>query len=456
MTAGIIKKTILIEGMTCVSCENRLHHRLSNLPGIEMVEVSYGKGYAIVTYQPKIITLEQIEQSIEALDYRIKRPQPEGSHSKLDITNLIGIAVIIFAVYMIARRFGLFQIFNRFPLAKEGMGYGMLLLIGVLTSVHCIAMCGGICLTQCVPKQKTVAAAGRLTALRPSALYNLGRVISYTVIGGIVGALGSVLSFSGSLKGMVQMITGVLMLIMGLNLLNAFPFLRKFNPRIPKVIARKINARKRSNNPIYVGILNGLMPCGPLQAMQIYALSTGSPFRGAMSMFLFSIGTVPLMLTFGAICSLLNRTLAHRMRMAGAILILLMGVFMFQNGSSLSGFRPLSVTGSGNNSKASQSGKAAVIKDGMQTVTTILDSGRYQPIIVQKGIPVRWIMKADQNKINGCNYSIIIQKYGISYDFQPGDNVIEFTPTESGTFPYSCWMGMIRSQITVVDDLEHP
>lgn len=450
---SIIKKTILIEGMTCVSCENRIQHTLSVTPGVESAEVSYTNGLAIVTFQPEAINLEEIEQIIEALDYRIKRRYQETVNNKFDLTNLIGIAVIIFAVYMLAKRFGLFHIFYNFPLAKEGMGYGMLFLIGILTSVHCAAMCSGICLSQCVPKQDASMGASRFGALRPSVMYNIGRVISYTVIGGIVGAFGSVVSLSGSFKGILQIIAGVFMVIMGLNMLNVFPVLKKLNPRMPKIFARKIYEQKKSNSPLYVGILNGLMPCGPLQAMQIYALSTGSPIQGAISMFLFSIGTVPLMLAFGAISSLLSRKFTKKMMTAGAVLVLIMGVFMLNNGTSLSGISLSSMMGSVGAVKGSQNSNVAVIEDGVQTITTTLASGRYQPITVQKGIPVRWTIQADKGNINGCNNSMIIPKYGIQYNLVPGDNVIEFTPTESGTVPYSCWMGMIRSKITVVDDL---
>jgi sulfite exporter TauE/SafE/plastocyanin domain-containing protein len=290
-------------------------------------------------------------------------------------------------------------------------------------------------------------------------MYNFGRVISYTVIGGIVGALGSVVSLSGSFQGIMQIVAGIFMVIMGLNMLNIFPWLRRFNLRMPKIFAKKIYEQKRSNSPLYVGLLNGLMPCGPLQAMQLYALSTGSPVKGALSMFLFSIGTVPLMLTFGAISSFLSKKFTHKMMTAGAVLVLVLGVFMFNNGVSLSGLRVPEIVGKAesvsgtNNGTKSSGGNIAEIKDGVQTVTTTLASGKYQPIVVQKGIPVKWTITADASNINGCNNSMVIRKYGITHDFQPGDNVIEFTPTESGTVPYSCWMGMIRSKITVVDDL---
>jgi plastocyanin domain-containing protein len=122
---------------------------------------------------------------------------------------------------------------------------------------------------------------------------------------------------------------------------------------------------------------------------------------------------------------------------------------MFNSGASLSGLTiPAPVS-------QAQNSKIAILEDGVQIVTTSLESGRYEPIVVQKGIPVKWTIQAEDSNINGCNNSIIIPKYDLQYDLMAGDNMIEFTPEESGTVPFSCWMGMIRSKITVVEDLSN-
>lgn len=102
----------------------------------------------------------------------------------------------------------------------------------------------------------------------------------------VVGGLGSLVSFSGTAKGIVAILAGLFMVIMGVNMLNIFPALRKFNPRMPRFFWNKIHNNKGKHGPLVVGMLNGLMPCGPLQAMQIYALGTGSILAGATSMFL--------------------------------------------------------------------------------------------------------------------------------------------------------------------------
>lgn len=88
-----------------------------------------------------------------------------------------------------------------------------------------------------------------------------------------------------------------------------------------------------------------------------------------------------------------------------------------------------------------------------QEVSFDLTANGYEPIVVQKGIPVKFIIRADQSNINSCNSTIIIPEYNIQADLKAGDNIIEFTPTKTGTIGYSCWMGMINSSIIVVDDI---
>jgi hypothetical protein len=191
------------------------------------------------------------------------------------------------------------------------------------------------------------------------------------------------------------------------------------------------------------------MPCGPLQAMQLYALSTGDPVKGALSMLAFSLGTVPLMFGLGAISSMLTKKFKTGVMTTSAILVVVLGIFMFTSGMGLSGLAVTSFADSN-----SQKTGVTKISENLQTVTTRLSPSAYAPITVQKGIPVKWIIQADASDINGCNNRIIIPKFNQEIRLVPGDNIIEFTPTESGIIPFSCWMGMIRSTITVVDDLD--
>ena len=456
MERQIITKTIRVEGMTCASCEMRIENKLKKIPGVSDVRVKYADELAQFTYDSDQVQLLDIIEAIEAAGYTpVSRTKGREAKSGTNITKLLGIGVIIFAVYFVLNNsFGinLLDIFNFIPEVNQNMGYGILFVVGLLTSIHCISMCGGINLSQCVSYNANRSDGA--SKLKPSILYNAGRVVSYTIIGGIVGAIGSVVSLSGSAQGLVSILAGVFMLIMGLNMLNIFPALRKFVPRMPKFFGQKVHSDKGKNGPFIVGLLNGFMPCGPLQSMQLYALGTGSFFAGALSMFLFSLGTVPLMFGFGAISTMLSSKFTAKMMKASAALVMILGVIMLNRGFALSGIDPMAAFAT-MPANASSAENAAVINNGVQYITTQFTGNRYAPITVQSGIPVQWTVQIESERdLNGCNNPIQIPEYGIrNLRLEVGDNLIEFTPGESGTVPYSCWMGMIRSRIIVVDDL---
>lgn len=86
----------------------------------------------------------------------------------------------------------------------------------------------------------------------------------------------------------------------------------------------------------------------------------------------------------------------------------------------------------------------------LQKVNSSMSYNGYDSITVKAGIPVRWNLKVPEGVLTGCNNAIVIPEYGIEKTLQAGDNIIEFTPEEPGTVQFTCWMGMIRSEINVV------
>ncbi|MDR0616225.1 MAG: sulfite exporter TauE/SafE family protein, partial [Synergistaceae bacterium] len=324
-----------IAGMTCVSCQNGIEKKLRSSAGVMSAKVDFAKGTAEVIYDERT-SLEDIISSIESLGYKARKISREGlkTDRKSGRDDFLGVLLLILALYIFLNGSAggfLGNIFNAFPQAEAGMGYWMLFAIGLLTSIHCVAMCGGINLSQSLAGggENDHGRGGGTSGLRPAILYNAGRVVSYTAVGGIVGALGSAVSFSGPMKGAVQIVAGIFMVMLGLNMLGMLGSLRAFIPRLPKSLTSRIDGKKRGKGPLYVGLLNGLMPCGPLQAMQFYALSAGSPLAGALAMLFFSLGTVPLMFGLGAFGSLMSRKFAGRAMRAGAFLVIVMGVVMF-------------------------------------------------------------------------------------------------------------------------------
>ena len=439
MPQCFVLKQLTVKGMTCSGCELKIEKKLKAMDGVSKVKASYGSGRVTITYDESRTPLSKIKRTITELDYEVSTSSDANQTEKRNYLQLVVISIILLGAFLLIRRLGGFDFFNYFPEAKAGMSYAAIFVIGLLTSVHCVGMCGGICLSQCV------GAKGNRTAdrVRPSLLYNLGRVLSYTAVGGIVGTLGSVISLNGVMRGAVALFAGVFMVIMGLNMLDIFPWLRKCSLRMPKFLVGSVEGK--SNSPFYVGLINGFMPCGPLQAMQLYALSTGSPVQGAISMLLFALGTTPLLFGFGAVSALLSKKFTAKLMAISAVLVMILGIGMFNTGLNMSGFLGVGTEQSDAN------GFKPVIVDGYQVVQIEVSPRGYAPITVKKGIPVQFNLHAESKNLNGCNDAIVIPKYNIQMPLFPGDNIVEFTPTEAGVIPYSCWMNMIRSSITVVD-----
>ena len=331
------KIRIFIGGMTCVNCQNKIETALLHTAGIEIARVSYQNGTADLVYDPDWITLEEIQQVIRDAGYEVLS---EKARNKQKPGRAAHILIVIAVLYVLLENSGILNRLVPSQLADTRMGYGMLFVIGLLTSVHCIAMCGGINLSQCIQQKRTETGNGA-SVLGSALLYNLGRVISYTVIGAILGFAGMLIGggsgvgISIFLQGILKIIAGIFMVLMGINMLGIFPGLRRFIPQIPRFLAGRVNQKKAGNRqPFIVGMLNGLMPCGPLQSMQIVALASGNPLAGAFSMFMFSLGTVPLMLGLGSFVSLLGKRFTKRVMEIGAVLVVVLGLAMLSQGFS--------------------------------------------------------------------------------------------------------------------------
>ncbi|WP_446899754.1 urease accessory protein UreH domain-containing protein [Clostridium sp. LBM24168] len=331
------------------------------------------------------------------------------------------------------------------PKLGNNTSYILLFTFGILTSFHCIGMCGGINISQTISKTGNVA---QNSAFRPALLYNIGRIISYTIIGGIVGGLGGIIGFPGMLRGIVPIVGGIFMVIMAINLLGVFKVLRRVNITVPSFFAKKIHGNN-NYSPVIVGLLTGLMPCGPIQIVEIYALGTRSVILGSASMFFFSIGTVPLMFMFGILNTILTKNFSKIILKVSAVLVLCLGMAMIGRGLSLYGVS----VGMKNMPYGNDKG-VSVIEGRTQNVKTELGSDSFTPIEVIKGIPVKWNLHVDKKNLNECNKAIQIPEYNVKKNLKVGDNIIEFTPDRGGEFVYTCWMGMIKSKITVVDSID--
>lgn len=204
---------------------------------------------------------------------------------------------------------------------------------GLLGATHCIGMCGGIVSSLSLGVKDLAQNPTRLLAFLLS--YNLGRILSYILIGAIAGLLGQQLSY-GHIGGVsiAQLIAGLFMIFLGLYLANWWRGLVQVE-KLGAYLWRWIEPLGRRflpvSNPIQafaLGMVWGWLPCGLVYTMVVWSLSSGSLQTGAWLMLGFGLGTLPMLLLMGTAMTQLNQLRQKAwIRTLAGVLVILMGIY---------------------------------------------------------------------------------------------------------------------------------
>ncbi|MDD5036370.1 MAG: sulfite exporter TauE/SafE family protein [Methylococcaceae bacterium] len=335
------------------------------------------------------------------------------------------------------------------PQLNRDMSYGLLFVVGLLTGFHCVGMCGPL-IVGYAAKNAAVGIKSHASHL----LYGIGKTLSYTLIGGLFGLFGSVVAFTPYTQGAVGIAAGVFLILFGLHMLNLFQSLNHFQLKMPTLLMRFVGKEYRKHHsPFVIGLLNGLMIiCGPLQAMYVMAAGTGSWSEGAAILFFFGLGTLPLVLGFGFLTSLLSASMTPKLLKASGVIVMALGAIMLNRGLSVTGtgfdFNTLTARVAERLQPVSAQPTPAPME---QTIVMEVSNSGYSPnqFVLRKGVPVKWVI--DAKELNECNRGIVVPRYGLKIALKPGVQTIEFTPQEAGVVAWSCWMGMIPGTFIVSD-----
>ncbi len=201
---------------------------------------------------------------------------------------------------------------------------------------HCIGMCGGIVLAYTTIKIEP--SSSKVSQSAAHLLYSLGRVLTYTTLGAIFGALGGVATFSNNANGLLLIIAGIVMVLAGLSLMGKIKFLTIIehsfsSSSIYKSAFKKVLNSKSNLSFFVLGMLNGLLPCGFVYFFAITAASTADPLYGAIVMAIFGLSTIPAMFGLGFLASLASATSFRNMMMSlSSIAVILYGTYTVYNG----------------------------------------------------------------------------------------------------------------------------
>jgi sulfite exporter TauE/SafE len=343
------------------------------------------------------------------------------------------------------------------------MSYGIIFLIGLMASVSsCMATAGGLLVGMTATADAQQMASARHQKIKTSAFFNIGRVLSYTIFGALIGALGSALTLSPRVGGIITIVASVVMVLLGIQLLNFFPWTRFLQPRMPQFLVHGLYdfSQKRSNvAPFLVGAATFFLPCGFTQALQFYVLSQKSAALGALTMLVFSLGTAPALLSLSGLASVFTgKAQLYVMKVAG-VLVLVIGLVSLNSGLSIAGVslpNPtafLAQLGTGNQGQTGS--VVARITDGKQHVSMKISYLTYNPsnITLVQGIPVEW--RIDASEAKGCARVLVIPDLGLTFDLSEPEQTIRFVPKDVGRFRFMCSMGMTTpgAALTVVSHL---
>ncbi len=402
---------------------------------------------------------EEIEEKEKEIEKDIKELKKESSGGTMGgFEKILFWSIIIGIPLLLLYKFTGFNFSNfslpdiQIPELGERTSLILLFLAGILTGFHCISMCGGF-----VVSYTAKNALNGYKGFKQHLVYGGSKVLSYAIIGGIFGLIGGVFAFSIKLRGVVAVLAGLFMVFYALSMFG-FKFFRRFqfNPKFLTKASCEVSAKAKGpfKAPFFTGLLNGLfLACGPLQAMYLYAAGTGNFFTGAASLAVFGLGTLPIMLGFGSLATVISHKTTGKILKISAVIVLILGLIMLNRGLALtgSGYDFDSLKSKITGSSVGAAGSASLV-GGIQEINMVVDSSGYSPnsFVLQKGVPVKWNINVKQ--ITGCNNPIVVPEYGLEIKLKQGMNTIEFTPDEAGTIPFSCWMGMLRGNFIVTDD----
>jgi sulfite exporter TauE/SafE/copper chaperone CopZ len=444
---------VAVAGMTCRTCERRIERHVAQIPGVERVSASAVHGRVDVVTSDAVSDAA-LAEAIEAAGYRVGRDRWLSTDRRVWLTALAGVAVVA-AIVMVASATGFTEAAAGAGNLAEG-GLVVALLLGLAAGVStCLALTGGLVLAL------SAAFAARngadddvsiIQRLRPSAVFVTGRIVGFAALGALLGALGASVALPPMVVATLMIAVAVLMTVLGVRLTGLSPRIAAWSPTLPAGIGRRLGADAGAvtaysdTRAAALGVATFFLPCGFTQAVQVYALSTGSPLTAGAIMAVFAIGTAPGLLALGGLPSLVPSGARPALLRVVGVVVLAFALVNATAGLRLAGVTPTLSTASG-----PVAAPVITMEDGVQILRTFQLASGYMPAdaSLYAGVPTRWIVESLE--AGSCAVFLQVPSLGLSVTLRPGDNAIDLPPLEPGRIAYSCSMGMYGGSLTVVE-----
>lgn len=284
--------TFHIHGMHCNSCVILTESKIGDLPNVQKAKASLKNHEVEVTGDFGAMTENQIAEQltipVKEHGYTVSVEKQVVEKNWSDFKIAIPIALLFAILFVLLQKLGIVNL-----VGGGNVTYGTAFVIGIIASLStCMAVVGGLVLSM----SATFAKEG--DKIKPQLMFHGGRIISFFILGGVIGALGSAFTLGTTGTFILGLIIAVVMIILGINLLDIFPWAKRLQPSMPKFISKRAHGVSNLNHtitPLLVGIATFFLPCGFTQSMQLYTLTTGSFLKGGLTMLSFALGTLPVL-----------------------------------------------------------------------------------------------------------------------------------------------------------------
>ena len=379
---------------------------------------------------------------------------------------MLGVVLVAVAAAMIA-----FQPDSNSINIATDSGTMSQLLVAFITGIttgglSCLAVQGGLLASslahqieqdyvQHAATTKKAKAAPRSNSALPIALFLLSKLVAYTLLGALLGWLGSYLTLSPLTRAFLMIAIGVFMVGNALRMFNVHPIFRYFSIEPPKFITRYIRKTAKGTDtatPIFLGLLTVFIPCGITQAMMATALGTGSITMGAALMFAFTLGTSPVFFIIAYLTTELGSRLEKFFMRFVAVLVLILGLVTLDGGLNLIG-SPLSLQNLTRNWFPSQTESNAVTESPQPAadgaiILEVQNSG-YFPTTLKAPAGQDFTLNLVTDQTYSCARDFVIPALNY-YELLPDTGTVQVNiPAQKAgsTLFFTCSMGMYTGQI---------
>lgn len=284
--------TFHVSGMHCNACTFLTESEAKDLSYVTDAKSDLSRNTMTVSGDfgdrtPEAVALE-LTGHLSQHGYKVSTQPLSQPIRWTEFTYAIPIAAAFIALFIVLQKLGIVNL-----VTTSDVSYGTAFVIGLIASVStCMAVVGGLVLSM----SANYAKGG--DAVRPQVLFHASRLVAFFVLGGVIGAVGSAFQLGGTGTFVLSLLVGIVLLVLGINLLEISPWFRKLQLSMPKAFGARVQSLKNVNHsltPVLLGAATFILPCGFTQSMQIYALSTGSFMTGALTMSAFALGTLPVL-----------------------------------------------------------------------------------------------------------------------------------------------------------------